>query len=383
MSNKKIAVCTGTRAEYGLLSTLMKKIKADPTMHLQTIVTGTHLVPDFGNTFQEIENDGFTIDKKIPIIQNDDSAQGVAKAMSIGLEGFTKALAELSPELIILLGDRFETFVMATAAWLLKIPIAHIHGGETTASAWDEAFRHSITKMSYLHFTAAKEYRNRVIQLGEDPKRVFFVGALGVEQVKQLKLWGRPELEKNLNIKFKKHNFLITYHPTTLLNSSENEIKELLRALSTLKDSLLIFTKANADEGGRAINKAIENFVKDHANSVLFSSLGQLRYLSLLKQMSAMIGNSSSGVFEAPTLKVPTINVGERQKGRIFSKSVICCPMNSKKIISAIAKSQSQAFRYSLKKISLPFGTGDTSQKIYEVLKKANIKTTIKAFCDL
>ncbi len=386
---KKIAVCTGTRAEYGLLSPLMKKIKADKTFVLQTLVTGTHLLPEFGNTYQEIESDGFTIDKKITIIQQDDSAAGVARAMALALEGFTQSLHELKPDLVVLLGDRFETLSVATAAWLLKIPIAHIQGGETTHSAWDEAFRHSITKMSWLHFTAANEYRKRVIQLGEDPKRVFSVGALGVDQIKNLKLLGRDELERNLQIKLQKINLVVTFHPVTLSGeSADAQVAELLKALDkylkTNKEALLIFTKSNADEGGRLINAKVEEFIKNHAgSSVLFSSLGQLRYLSLLKVVNAVVGNSSSGILEAPYLYTPTVNVGERQEGRIFTKSVVACKSDAKSILTAINKATSAKFKSGIKKMNLPFGNGTAANKIVSVLKKTKKINTRKVFYDL
>jgi GDP/UDP-N,N'-diacetylbacillosamine 2-epimerase (hydrolysing) len=321
---KKICVVTGTRAEYGLLYWLMKEIEADKDLELQLIVTGMHLSPEFGLTYKEIEKE-FKINKKIEMLLSSDTSIGISKSMGLAQISFAEAYEELKPDLVIVLGDRYEIFSATSAAMIGKIPVAHLHGGETTEGAFDESIRHSITKMSHLHFTATDEYKNRVIQLGEHPNRVFNVGGMGIENIKKLKLLTRDEFEKSIEFKLNKKNILVTFHPVTLENSTAKEqFQELLDVIDELKDTNIIFTKANSDTDGRVINQMIDEYVaKNFHKSIGFSSLGQLRYLSALQFVDAMVGNSSSGLTEAPSFRIGTINIGDRQKGRIKAESVI------------------------------------------------------------
>ena len=299
---QKICVITGTRAEYGLLKRLIKAIEDSKEFHLQLIATGMHLSKQFGSTYKEIESDGFTIDKKIDIKLDSDTPGGISKSTSLGLVGFSKSLEELQPDLVLILGDRFEILSAAIASMFLRIPIAHLHGGELTEGLTDEAIRHSITKLSHIHFVASEEYKNRVIQLGEDPKNVFLVGGLGVDAIKSTKLLNRTELEDSLNLQFKKKNILVTFHPVTLEDStSGNQMKELLKALSKLNDTTIIFTMPNADVDGKILFSLIKDFTKEYSNAYAFTSLGQLKYLSCIAQVDCVIGNSSSGFSEGPT----------------------------------------------------------------------------------
>lgn len=366
---KKICVVTGTRAEYGLLYPVLKKINDDSDLSLQLVVTGMHLSPEFGYTISEIEKDGFNISSKIEILLSSDTSIGVCKSMGLANISFSETFDRLNPDIVILLGDRFETFCAASVATVCNIPIAHLHGGETTEGAFDEAFRHSITKMSYLHFTSTEAYRKRVIQLGEDPKRVFNVGALGVENIKSLKLLKKEELENFLELSIDKPIFLVTFHPTTLENStSKIQFIELMRALSTY-DAFIIFTKSNSDKDGRIINQLIDEYVRLNDNSKSYISMGQINYLSTMKYASLVIGNSSSGIIEAPSFKVPTINIGDRQKGRIQADSVINCEPLYDDIKKAIDKGVSLEFIHSINNMDNPYGDGNVSNKIISILK--------------
>lgn len=376
---RKICVVTGTRAEYGLLYWLMKEIESDNDLELQLIVTGMHLSPEFGLTYKEIEKD-FKIDKKIEMLLSSDAAVGISKSMGLAQIGFAEAYEELNPDILVVLGDRYEIFSAASAAMIARIPIAHIHGGETTEGAFDEAIRHSITKMSHLHFTATNEYKNRVIQLGEEPSRVFNVGGMGVENIKRLKLLDKKEFEKAIDFKLNKKNILVTFHPVTLENSTAKEqFQELLDAIDTLEDTNIIFTKANSDTDGRAINQMIDVYVsKNSHKSVGFASLGQLKYLSALQFMDAVVGNSSSGLLEAPTFKIGTINIGDRQKGRIKADSVIDSKSNKSNIIKAFDKLYSKEFQELLKVVKNPYGDGMASASIVQNIKKANLDSILK-----
>jgi len=382
--SKKICVVTGTRAEYGLLYWLMKQIENDKELSLQVIVTGMHLSPEFGMTCTEVEKE-FHVDKKIEILLSSDTAIGVSKSMGLAMISFGEALTELEPDLVILLGDRYEIFSVAAAAMVARIPIAHIHGGEITEGLIDEAIRHSITKMSYLHFVATEEYKKRVTQLGENPERIFNVGGLGIENIMKLKLLSRSEFEDSINYKLGKCNILITFHPVTLeKTTSKEQFSELLRALEQLKDTTFIFTKANSDTDGRVINQMIDNFAKENNDrAIAFASLGQLRYLSALQYMDAVVGNSSSGLIEAPSFKVATINIGDRQKGRIKADSVIDCEPNSKAILEAFSKAFSDQFKGKLQFIDNPYGEGSASEQIVKYLKAFNISDVKKTFFDL
>lgn len=376
---RKICIITGTRAEYGLLHQIMRGIKDDSELSLQVIATGMHLSPEFGLTYQEIEQDGFRIDQKVEMLMSSDTSVGVTKSMGLGLIGFADALNQLQPDIVVVLGDRFEIFVAVSACLVARIPVAHLHGGEVTEGAIDDALRHSITKMSHLHFVAAEEYLRRVIQLGETPKNVFMVGGLGVDNVKSIKLLDRRELEIDLGLHFNKRNLLITFHPATLDNSSASiQMSELLISLASLADTQLIFTMPNADTDSRGIVNLINEFVSQHENAHVFKSLGQLRYLSCLEQVDAVVGNSSSGLTEAPSFKKGTINIGERQKGRLQAISVINCGPNATEITQALNQLYSEDFQASLIHVSSPYGEGGASQKILSILKNIDLNGVLK-----
>ena len=385
MSKRKICVVTGTRAEYGLLYWLMKEIEADSELELQLIVTGMHLSPEFGLTYKEIEKE-FKIDKKIEMLLSSDTSMGISKSMGLAQISFAEAYEELKPDILVVLGDRYEIFSAVSTAMIARIPIIHLHGGETTEGAFDEAIRHSITKMSHLHFVATGEYRKRVIQLGEEPKRVFNVGGMGIENIKRLKLLSKEEFEKSINFKLNKKNILVTFHPVTLENTTaKDQFSELLEVIDELKDTNIIFTKANSDTDGRIINKMIDEYVaKNSHKSVAFTSLGQLRYLSALQYMDAVVGNSSSGLAEAPSFKIGTINIGDRQKGRIKADSVIDCEPNKEDILKAFTKLYSKEFQDVLIKTQNPYGDGCASAKIIEVLKNIDLRHLLKkSFFDI
>ena len=383
--SRKICVVTGSRADYGLLRWVMQGIKDDPRLNLQVIATGMHLSPTFGLTYRMIEEDGFRVDAKVEILGSSDSPAAIAESMALALTGTAKALSELKPDLVVVLGDRFEIFAATAAALVSKIPIAHLHGGETTTGAFDEAFRHSITKMSHLHFVATDEYRSRVIQLGENPKSVYLVGGVGIDSIKNLTLLSKEELEAQLGIEFGAKSLLITFHPVTLdAESPEHQMKELLAALSHLHDTTLIFTMPNADTGGHVLIKMIEEFVGQNENAKVFTSLGQLKYLSCISHVDGVVGNSSSGITEVPTFKKGTINVGDRQLGRIQAASVINCEPKEKDIERAIKTLYSLDFEQNLAAIKNPYGEGGASSRVVKALKEASLKGIIKkTFYDL
>lgn len=385
MSRRKICVVTGTRAEYGLLYWLMKEIEADSELKLQLIVTGMHLSPEFGLTYKEIEKD-FKIDKKIEMLLSSDTAIGISKSMGLAQISFSEAYEDLNPDILVVLGDRYEIFSAVSVAMIARIPIAHLHGGETTEGAFDESIRHSITKMSHLHFTATDLYRNRVIQLGEDPNRVFNVGGLGIDNIKKLRLLSKEEFEKSIDFKLNKKNILITFHPVTLENATAQEqFQALLDMVDALKETHIIFTKANSDTDGRIINRMIDEYVAQNRDkSVAFISLGQLRYLSALQYVDAMVGNSSSGLAEAPSFKIGTINIGDRQKGRIMADSVINCMNNPSSIKEGFEKLYSEAFQTMLKDVKNPYGEGGASVQIKQIIKDVNLNNILKKqFYDL
>ena len=381
----KVCVITGSRAEYGLLRLLMQGIDTDPNLTLQIIATGSHLSKDFGLTYQEIENDGFKIDYKIEIQQHSDSPPDIAETMGRGISGCGRAIEELQPDLIVLLGDRYEILAAAAAALVAKIPVAHIHGGEVTAGAFDDALRHSITKMSHIHFVATEKSRKRVIQLGEDPNSVFLVGGLGVDAIKNIELLKREELENKLGIKFLNKNLLVTFHPETLGSQApEKQFEELLSALSLLEDTALIFTMPNADTGGKKIAEMIEKYVAGQRNAYYYKSLGQKKYLSVLAQVDGVIGNSSSGLLEVPSFRKGTINIGDRQKGREQAKSVINCNLERKEIGLALDKLYSTEFKVLLNCTINPYGVGGASEKIVAILREISLKkSSQKIFYDL
>lgn len=381
----KICVITGSRADYGLLHFVMQGIKNDPVLTLQIIATGMHLSPTFGHTFKEIETDGFKIDYKVDMLSDVDDGYSIAESMGQGLIGFAKALNEMNPDLVLVLGDRFEIFSAVAAALVAKIPVAHIHGGEVTIGAFDDAIRHSITKMSHLHFVATESYRNRVLQLGEDPKKVFLVGGLGVDAIKQVKLLARKELERALNLEFGPRSLLITFHPATLDETkAELQMEQLLLALKDLTSTTLIFTAPNADTGGHSILRLIEEFVNANSNAYLFESLGQIKYLSCVAQVDGVVGNSSSGLTEVPSFKKGTINIGDRQTGRELASNVINCEPNRLAINEALEKLYSSNFQETLLKTNNPYGVGGASREIVRILKETPLwGITKKAFHDL
>lgn len=382
---RKICVITGTRAEYGLLRWVMQGVKEDPDLELQVIATGMHLSPEFGLTYQAIEQDGFQINRKVEMLTSSDTSVGIAKSMGLGLIGFADALSELQPDLIVVLGDRFEIFSAVSAALVARIPVAHLHGGETTEGAFDESLRHSITKMSHLHFVAAETYRARVIQLGESPERVFLVGGLGIDNIKRLTLLDKIELEKSLGLKFAGKNLLITFHPVTLENSTAKaQMEELLMALEELRDTQLIFTLPNADTDGRTLIKMVNEFVAKHQNAKVYASLGQLRYLSCVSLVDAVVGNSSSGLTEVPSFSKATVNIGDRQRGRLQAQSVINCTPNRKSISQCIERIYTPEFQVGLSYVINPYGEGGASEKIVATLKSFPLDSLIKkSFYDL
>ena len=368
---KTICVFTATRAEYGLLKTIIKALLADKTFNIKVVATAAHLSPEFGMTYQEIEDEGIKIDRKIETLLSADTPSAISKSMGLTMIGFADYFAETKPDAFLVLGDRYETLAAASAAFNARIPIIHLYGGDTTEGAVDEAYRHAISKMSFLHFTSTEEYRKRVIQLGESPERVFAVGEIGIENAINTRLLSLKELSKSLGIELSNNFALGTFHPVTLENnSSEKQIKTILKALSKHNDMQFIFTKANADTNGRIINKILEDYCEKHENFYLFCSLGMLRYLSAIKHAKFVIGNSSSGLIEAPSFKIPTINIGDRQKGRLMASSVICCEPIQTDIEKAVEKALSPEFRKIAAKTLNPYGDGKTSMKIVKIIKK-------------
>ena len=382
---RKICVVTGTRADYGLLRWVMQGIKDDPELTLQIIATGMHLSPEFGSTYLEIEKDGFLIDRKVEMLTSSDTPVGIAKSMGLGMIGFADALNELRPNIVVVLGDRFEIFAAIATTLVARIPVAHLHGGETTEGAFDEAFRHSITKMAHLHFVAATEYRQRVIQLGEAPERVFLVGGLGIDNIRRLKLLDRNELEEAIGFKLGNKNLLITFHPVTLeAATAVSQMEELLFALGQLGDTQLIFTLPNADTDGRVLIKMVGQFVVHHPNARAYTSLGQLRYLSCVAHVDGVVGNSSSGLTEVPSFKKGTVNIGDRQRGRLQAASVINCEPVQESIAAALDRLYSPSFQLSLSQVRNPYGEGGASEKVVATLKSHEIDHVLKkVFHDL
>jgi UDP-hydrolysing UDP-N-acetyl-D-glucosamine 2-epimerase len=383
---RKICFITGTRAEYGLLKPLMEECINDDSFEVQIIATGMHLSPEFGLTYREIEQDGFIIHEKIEILLSSDSRIGVSKAMGLALISFAEAYERLEPDLLVGLGDRFELFSAVSAANVANIPVAHLHGGELTFGAFDEGFRHSITKMSHLHFAATEKYRKRIIQLGEHPKTVFNVGAIGLDNFKNSELLSRHDLQKDIGFNLTTPFCIITFHPVTLeSNSAENQFIELLKALDNFDTHRYIFTYPNADNEGRSIIKMINEYVsRNTQKAIAFVSLGQKRYLSVLQFADMMIGNSSSGIIEMPYLKKPTINIGNRQKGREFSDSIIQCGTEENSIVEAIKKGLSKEFEKICHNQKNIFGNGDTAKKIKKTIIRQEFNQVIKKeFYDL
>lgn len=381
---KKICIITGTRAEYGLLKPIMTKVQESKTMELHLIITGAHLSPEFGQTYKEIESDGFVKNYKIEMLMSSDTSVGITKSMGIGLIGFADCFDSIKPDLVIIIGDRYEMLMAATAAMIAKIPIAHIGGGEITEGAYDDAIRHSITKMSQLHFASTEEHRKRIIQLGELPERVYNVGALGVENIKKVPLLSKEQLEKDICFEIGENTVVVTYHPVTLDDlSSKEQFKNLLKVLDLNQGLRVIFTKANADTDGRVINQMIDDYVeKNKDRCIAFVSLGQVRYLSALQYCKAVIGNSSSGIIEVPSFGKPTINIGNRQKGRIAADSVIHCGYSEEEIESAVKKALTTDFCKRIRMYENPYEGISTSSTIVRVIENTLREgiTTMKKF---
>ena len=382
---RKIAVVTTSRAEYGLLYWLIKEIQSDQALTLQLLVGGMHLSPEFGLTVSQVEQDGFCIDAKIEFLLSSDSGVGVGKSMGLAVISFVDALDRLNPDILVLLGDRYETLAVAMAATSLHIPIAHIHGGEITEGAIDDGIRHALTKLSHIHFPASAKYAYRILQMGEDPATVYNYGAPGLDHMHRTTFLSREEIEAELSIKLSKINILCTYHSvTTKANHLADGLREIFLALDSFSDATIIFTKSNSDECGRAIGKMLDSYVSAFPQKrFVFNSLGLTKYLSLAKHVSVVLGNSSSGLIEIPFVKTPTVNVGNRQKGRELSNSVICCEESAEAIRQAINKSLSNEFLDSIKRINSPYGQGDASVKIKEKLKAISLKNICnKKFVD-
>lgn len=382
---RKICVVTGSRAEYGLLSGLMRAVKDDPELELQIIATNMHLSPEFGLTYHEIEKDGFRIDKKVEMLLSSDTASATAKSVGLGFIGFADAYEDLKPDMIVVLGDRYEIISAVSTALFFKIPVAHLHGGEITEGAYDDCIRHSITKMSHLHFTSTEAYRQRVIQLGESPDRVFNVGAPGIENIKKVPLMDKQELELSLDgFSLGDKSLLVTYHPVTLENATAAEqVKNLLGALDEFPEYKVIFTLPNSDTDGRIIIQLIHEYVASHSErAVAYPSLGLRRYLSVLQFVSAVVGNSSSGIIEVPSFGIPSLNIGDRQKGRIAAESVFNCGVDKKSIAEGLCKIFSQDFKQ--KQIRNPYEGQDTTANILKVLKSCSLDNLIqKSFYNL
>lgn len=378
-SKKKICVITGSRAEYGILKNLIFEIKKSKKLKLQLLVTGMHLSARHGLTYKEITQDGIKINKKIKILSNSDTSKAISNSISIGIKKFSQTYNLIKPDLVLILGDRFEIFSGAIAAMSARLPIGHIHGGETTEGAIDEAIRHSITKMSHLHFVAAGKYKNRVKQLGESPDKIYLTGGLGVDTINKTNFIKKKILEKEINFKFNKKTILVNYHPVTLeKNSSKNQIKEILDALKMFKNINILFTMPNADHNSKIIYKSISDFVKKNKNSKAFKSVGSLKYLSCLKCVDVILGNSSSGLLEAPSLKKVTINIGERQKGRLKAKSVIDCEPKKIQILKSLRKVLNNKKKFKTKDFKNPYGNGGASKKIVKILENINYNNLLK-----
>ncbi|WP_368881690.1 UDP-N-acetylglucosamine 2-epimerase [Shewanella algae] len=383
---RKVCVFTGGRAEYGLLRPLLQELKNDPNVELQLLVSGMHLSHEFGLTYQEIEKDGYICNEKVEMVLSSDTPSSTVKSMGLGMIGFSDALERLAPDVLVTLGDRYENMAVVTAAWVCRIPVAHIQGGEKTLGAIDDQFRHCISKLSTLHFVTTEEYRKRVVQLGEDPSRVFDVGALNVDALKKIEILSKAELESQIGISFEKPTILVTFHPVTLeKDTAKKNFSEFLAALDELEDVNVIFTKTLADTEGRIINGMIDDYVsRNKSNTVAFTSLGQLRYISALNYVDVVAGNSSSGVIETPSFKVPTLNVGKREEGRIMADNVICVEQNKESIISGFKKAFSKEFKEGLSSMHNPYEKADTAIKIKDVLVGYKFpESTMKAFYDV
>lgn len=377
---RKMCIFTSTRADWGLLRGVAEAIREHADLELQLLVSGSHLSSKFGMTVSEIEDAGFDITARVDVLHFDDSARGVCRSMGTALPGYSDALAEMKPDLLVVLGDRYETLCVVVAAHVLQIPIAHIHGGEMTEGAVDESFRHSITKMSQIHFPACEAYRQRVIQLGEQPDRVFDVGALGVENIGKIAFMDREALEASIGFPLDQPFFLVTFHPVTLEHATAgDQIDELFAALNQFSDRRVIFTKANADADGEIINAKIDAYVAEFPERCMaVASLGLVRFLSAMKMCAAVVGNSSSGILEAPSLKVPTVNIGDRQKGRVRAPSIVDCKPDSESVKNAMDAVLNDAFRAGIQNMESPFEKCGTADEIVKVVASIKLEGLLK-----
>lgn len=381
---KKISLVSSTRADFGLLRNLIIKIRKSSYFSLRFLVSGSHLSTKYGNTYKEILNEEIQVDSMVKIKFFEDNPQSICLSIADTIKKFTDEFTQNRPDVLILLGDRYEIFAIATAAYTLNIPIAHIHGGEVTSGSLDEGFRHSITKLSTLHFTATEQYKKRVIQLGENPKNVFNVGGLALDNISKKNLLTKKVLENEIGFKFGKKNILFTYHPYNVNKESlTNDLKHIFKALEKFKDINLLVTMPNADANGIHLAKIIKQFTKNMHNTKIYQSLGWLNYLSCLQYVDIVLGNSSSAILEAPSFGKVSINVGDRQKGRVFSKSVINVIPDYKKIIQSINKGYSESFQKKIKLATNPYGRPGASSKIISILKKFNIQNRSKIFYDI
>ena len=382
---KKICVITGSRAEYGLLNRVMRLIKEDADLQLQIIATNMHLSVEYGETYKEIEADGFIIDKKIPILSLSDTINATVKSVGAGVIGFADAYEELRPDMIMVLGDRYEILAAVSAALFYKIPVIHLHGGEITEGAYDDAIRHAVTKMSHLHFTSTEEYRRRVIQMGEDPETVYNVGALGCDNIRQVLLLKKEELEKLINFPLDRNTIFVTFHPATMENNTaETQFSELLFALDNFKDLRVIFTMPNSDTDSLIIMELIKNYsAKNSKRAIWFTSLGMVRYLSLLQYIGAVVGNSSSGILEVPSFHIPTLNIGDRQKGRIAAKSVIDCLPVKDDIEKKLAVITKTGYIESLQNVVNPYEKPNTAKEVVRIIKEKSNITVKKKFYNI
>jgi UDP-N-acetylglucosamine 2-epimerase (non-hydrolysing) len=381
---RRVLVFTGTRSEYGLLYWLMKDLQDSATLSLQLLVSGMHLSHEFGDTWRQIEADGFAVDAKVEMLLSSDTPVGIVKSMGLGTIGFADALDRLKPDVLVVLGDRFEALAVVQAALILRIPVAHLHGGEITEGAYDDAIRHAISKMASIHFTAAEPYRQRLIQMGEQPETVFNVGAIGLDHLMRAPPLDTAELTTSLGFQLTSPYFLVTYHSVTLAEEDpETTTQALLAALDHFQDFQAIITYPNADNGGRTIISILEDYVKTRSNRILvIPSLGSRRYLSALRGAAAMIGNSSSGIIEAPAFHIPTVNIGSRQHGRLAADSVLHCSADRSDIVKAIAQAVSPEFSIRCQRAVNPYGQGNASAEIVRILESHSVPS-IKRFFDL